>query len=128
MRAISIRSGFARALLVALPAVFGTVGMHAYGQDGSTTPGVADRAPPLSTTQRSAIYSAVSQEKAKVKLSLAFNPVVGAKVPPSIALYTLPVSTLVDIPSIRSYQYTVVHDQVVLVDPTTLQVVDIIRQ
>jgi hypothetical protein len=102
-------------------------GMPAFGQDNAISPGVAAPPPTLSATQRAAIFAAVSREKSKVTPPLAFNPAIGAKVPPSIALYPMPDSTLADIPSIRPYQYTVIKDQVVLVDPTTLQVVDIIR-
>ena len=101
---------------------------QSYAQDSATKPGVADQAPELSAAQRSAVYSAVAQEKSKVRPPLAFNLAIGVKVPPSIALYPLPDRTLSEIPAIRSYQYTIVQDQVVLVDPTTLQVVDIIRQ
>jgi Protein of unknown function (DUF1236) len=101
--------------------------MPAFGQDNTVSPGLAAPPPTLSPTQRAAIFTAVSKEKSKVAPPLAFNPAVGAKVPPSIALYPMPDSTLADIPAIRPYQYTVIKDQVVLVDPTTLQVVDIIR-
>src|SRR5262249_32722194 len=96
-------------------------------QDSATKPGVADSAPALSTAQRSAIYSAIAEVKSKVRPPLAFDLAIGVKVPPSIALYPLPDRTLSEIPAIRSYQYTIVQDQVVLVDPTTLQVVDIIK-
>ena len=113
---------------LALLAAAALAGMRAHGQDSTSKPGVADQAPMLSAAQRSAIYTAVNQEKSKVRPPLAFNPAIGAKVPASIALYALPERMLSEIPAIRAYQYTIVQDQVVLVDPTTLQVVDIIRQ
>jgi hypothetical protein len=97
-------------------------------QGSVTPPGVTVDAPQLTPSQRSAIYSAVAKENSKATPPVAFNPVVGAKVPPSIALSALPDSALAEIPAIRSYQYTVVKNDVVLVDPTTLQVIDIIRQ
>src|SRR5262249_5183062 len=103
-------------------------GAQALAQGDAIQPGVAAAPPSLSAAQRSEIFNAVSREKSKVTPPPAFNPAVGVKVPPSIALYTLPDSALANIPSMRAYQYTVVKDQVVLVDPTTLQVVDIIRQ
>lgn len=114
-------------LIVTLLAGTTVMGVPAFGQDGTVPPGVAAPPPTLSAAQRAAIFAAVNKEKSKVTPPLAFNPAIGAKVPPSIALYPMPDSTLAEIPSIRPYQYTVIKDQVVLVDPTTLQVVDIIR-
>ena len=108
-----------------LSGVAGATPSHAQGS--TVVPGVSDQTPQLSAAQRSSIYVAVSQEKSKVRVPIAFDPTVGTKVPPSIALYALPVNTLIEIPSIRAYQYTIVHDQIVLVDPTTLQIVDVIK-
>jgi hypothetical protein len=128
MRSKTVRSNLHRGFTaLALLTGANAVCIQAYGQTDTAHPGVADQAPQLSAAQRAAIYSAVDQEKSKVRPPLAFSPMIGAKVPPSIALYALPDSTLTDIPSIRQYQYTVVQNQVVLVDPTTLQVVDIIK-
>jgi hypothetical protein len=98
-----------------------------YAQTSAMPPGVSAPGPQLTPGQRSAIFSAVSKDDAKATPSLAFNPVIGNKVPPSIALFALPANTLVDIPAVRSYEYTFVKNQVVLVDPTTMEVVDIIR-
>jgi hypothetical protein len=98
-----------------------------YAQTGTMAPGVSAPGPQLTPAQRSAIFSAVSKDDAKATPALAFNPVIGTKVPASIALYALPANTLVDIPAVRPYEYTFVKNQVVLVDPTTMEVVDIIR-
>ena len=115
--------------LIAIAVVgISVVGAPAFGQDNTASPGIAAPPPTLSAAQRAAIFAAVSKEKSKVTPPLAFNPAVGTKVPPSIALYPMPDSTLADIPAIRPYQYTVIKDEVILVDPTTLQVVDIIRR
>jgi len=102
-------------------------GVPAFGQGNTVSPGLAAPPPTLSAAQRAEIFAAVSKEKSKITPPLAFSPAVGAKVPPSIALYPMPDSNLANIPAIRPYQYTVIKDEVVLVDPTTLQVVDIIR-
>ncbi len=51
---------------------------------------------------------------------------VGADVPPMIELYTLPDDTLARIPAIKPYEYTMVQNKVVLVDPTRMRVIDVI--
>jgi hypothetical protein len=40
----------------------------------------------------------------------------------------LPDATLAQIPAAKLYKYTLVNDQVVLVDPTTMRVVDILQE
>jgi len=51
---------------------------------------------------------------------------VGRPVPSSIELYVLPSDARS--PELRGLKYTMVQNQVVLIDPTTMRVVDIIRQ
>jgi hypothetical protein len=82
----------------------------------------------LTPAQRTAILSAVLQESAKVKPPPGFEVSIGGQVPPSIELYMLPNGAMVQSPELRSLKYTMVQNQVVLVDPTTMRVVDILRQ
>jgi hypothetical protein len=79
----------------------------------------------LTAAQRSAIYRAASADKSKV--SPAQIPTrVGANVPPMIELYTLPDNVLAENPVAKLYQYTMADDQVVLVDPTKMEVIAVI--
>ena len=48
--------------------------------------------------------------------------------PPVIELYILPESALVTAPEAKGVKYTMVQNQIVLVDPTTMRVVDVIRE
>jgi hypothetical protein len=50
------------------------------------------------------------------------------QMPPTIELYMLPDNVLAEVPSAGLYQYTIVQDQVVIVDPTTMKVVDVIKR
>jgi len=81
----------------------------------------------LSAEQRAAIVKAIDQEKAKLGPQPNFHAAIGAEAPASIALYMLPDDAVAAIPAEQKYEYTMVQDQVVLVDPTTMRVVDIIR-
>ena len=72
--------------------------------------------------QRSAIYAEVSKDKSKTSPK-DFSPVIGADVPPMIELYALPDDALVSIPEVKLYEYTMVEDKVVIVDPTRMRVI-----
>ena len=82
----------------------------------------------LSPAQRTAILNAVLQESGKVKPPPRFELTIGGQVPPSIELYMLPNGAMAQSPELRSLKYTMVQNQVVLVDPTNMRVIDILRQ
>jgi Protein of unknown function (DUF1236) len=79
----------------------------------------------LTAAQRSAIYEAVRKDKSKVA-PRRFSTAVGAEVPPMIELYLLPNDILAANPTAKFYKYTMVQDQVVLVDPTNMRVIAVI--
>jgi hypothetical protein len=79
----------------------------------------------LTPSQRRAIYDAVSRDKSKAAKP-QFSARVGADVPPMIELYPLPERVLAENHTANFYEYTLVQDKVVLVDPTKMRVVDII--
>jgi hypothetical protein len=120
-------------------AILGTVGV-AVAQAPSTTPGGAPGTPglnqgaspnqkvQLSAAQKTAIFNAVSKDKSKSASPANFQASIGGKVPSSVELHALPPDAVATAKEASSYRYTMVNNQVVLVDPTTMQVVDIIRQ
>jgi hypothetical protein len=63
-----------------------------------------------------------------VEPTVSFVPSVGAPVPPVIELYILPDAALAQVPAAKTVKYTVVKNQLLLVDPTNMRVVDIIPQ
>jgi hypothetical protein len=86
-----------------------------------------NRAPiQLNATQRAAIVTAVRDTKIPPP-GHSFSLDVGARVPPSIELYALPVAALSQAPEAWDLRYTMVQNQVVLVDPANMRVVDVIR-
>jgi hypothetical protein len=82
----------------------------------------------LTTAQKTAILDAVRQEGKKVSPGTSFVASVGGPVPPQLELYVLPDRALATVPAAKSVKYTVMQDQIVLVDPTTMRVVDLIPQ
>jgi len=125
-------------------ALLGTIAIAVAQAPPSPTPGGAPAAPglnqstspnqkvQLSATQKTAIYNAVSKDKSKstspANLPANFQASIGAKVPASIELHALPPEAVANAQAASSYRYAMINNQVVLVDPLTLQVVDIIRQ
>jgi len=79
----------------------------------------------LTPAQRNAIYQQVSKNKSRVAPN-RFPAAVGAEVPPMIELYTLPDDILATNPVAKLYKYTMVQDQVVIVDPTNMRTIAVI--
>ena len=77
----------------------------------------------LTPVQRRTIYrTIVRQRVAPAEPTVEYR--VGARVPDSVRLYSVPRQIAVEVPEIRSYKYMVVNNRVVLVDPATSQVVE----
>jgi hypothetical protein len=103
----------------------GTIGLAAAQSDRPGDPGGLA----LTPRQRDAIYQTVSREKDRVRTPPASTrAAVGAELPAWIELYTLPDEVGAEIPATKLYKYTIVQEQVVIVDPTTMKVVDVIRR
>ncbi len=81
----------------------------------------------LSADQKHTIYQSINNQKQKETAPLDFRAAVGAVVPSSVELQPLP-KTIVDLmPQIKDYQFAMVANQVLLVEPKSKQVVEIIN-
>ncbi len=83
--------------------------------------------PALTAAQKAAIFSSVTLDKSKIKPAEVFHVTIGGSVPPTIELYPLPEGVLAEAPAARPYRYTMIANEVVLVDPATMRVVDVIK-
>jgi hypothetical protein len=120
--------------------VLALVAGPAAAQTPPTIPGADDKithAPPpahplsqlqLTPEQRTSIANAVRRDNTKVASPINFVVSVGAPVPPSIELYLLPDGVQAQMPEAKVLKYTTVQNQIVLVDPTTMRVVEVIGQ
>jgi hypothetical protein len=79
----------------------------------------------LTQAQRRAIYAAATRGRMRSP-QRRFPAEIGAEVPPMIELNPLPDEAVADNPNAKFYEYTVVQDRVVLVDPTKMRVIDVI--
>lgn len=94
---------------------------------GSTTT-KQNRSLQLTAAQKSAIYRAVSAEKPKAQASANFHAAIGQPVPAAVELHALPDAAVAEAPAARPYMFTFARNEVLLVDPTTKNIVEIIKQ
>lgn len=92
------------------------------------TPGAPGAKLQLSAAQKTAIFKAVSAEPTKPAAQTSVRISLGTQLPGSIELHALPASVVAQVPATQDFRYTMVQSDVVLVDPTTMRVVEIIRQ
>jgi hypothetical protein len=93
-----------------------------------TTTIIERRAPAyveLTPSQRTVIYREVRRRPVAVAPEVELR--VGAPIPQAVELHPVPEEVYVEVPQLRRYRYFNVHNQVVLVDPETSEIVEIIR-
>jgi Protein of unknown function (DUF1236) len=100
----------------------------ALGSAAAQTSGITEPSTTLRLTpqQRTEIYAAVGKNKLRTPPPADLPVAVGAQIPPVTELYALPDSVTAEVPSAKFYRYTLAQNQVVIVDPTNLKVVDVI--
>jgi len=81
----------------------------------------------LSVEQRQTIYSSISNQRQKETAPPNFQAAVGAVVPTSIETQQLPKTIVELMPALKDYEFAMVANQVLLVDPKTKQVIEIIN-
>jgi hypothetical protein len=81
----------------------------------------------LTPEERTVVYETVTRERHVVP---APGPVVsyeiGAPLPREVAAYDFPEDAYIEVPALRNYRYVYVNNRLVLVDPYTSRVVDVI--
>ncbi|MGA9457509.1 MAG: DUF1236 domain-containing protein [Pseudolabrys sp.] len=97
-------------------------------QNRSTTTGqgAAAGSAKLSTEQRTKVTSIIKQRKVEsTRLSVSVS--VGSRVPASVHLYPLPVEVIEVYPAWRGFEYILVGDQIVVINPRTHEIVAILE-
>ena len=92
----------------------------------TTGQGAAAGSARLSTEQRTKITSIIKQRKVEsTKLSVSVS--VGTRVPASVHLYPLPVEVIEVYPTWRGFEYILVGDQIVVINPRTHEIVAVLE-
>lgn len=83
----------------------------------------------LTPAQKATIYRTVIKEPVARGMPMPdVHLDIGRELPPGVQLYTLPSAAVAEIPSMQVFRYTIVRDEVLLVDPDSRKVVEIIRE
>jgi hypothetical protein len=80
----------------------------------------------LSTEQHAKIRDTLRGGKAERLTNVPFSTTVGEVIPGTVHRYGLPVSVLEYAPQYRDYEYILVGDEILIVDPRTLRIVAVI--
>lgn len=80
----------------------------------------------LQTEQRTRLNSAVASINVKPESRVNFSVSVGTAVPRNVSLRPLPTSVVTVIPQYRGYSFFAVRDEIVIVEPRTQKIVDIV--
>ncbi len=80
----------------------------------------------LSTEQHAKIRDTLRAEKSERLASVPFSTKVGEAIPRTVHLYVLPVSIVEYAPQYRDYEYILVGNEILIVDPRTLRIVAVI--
>jgi hypothetical protein len=80
----------------------------------------------LTAAQKNAIYNAILQQRVRLPAE-RLSAAVGAAVPSSIALVDLPDQATANDPAAALLKYAMVERDIVVVDPVSMRVVDVIR-
>ncbi len=81
----------------------------------------------LTSTQRAEIWQNLSNQ-AKETPPAGFTPKVGEAVPSSIRVQPLPGSVSSQVPAVKSYDFAMLQNEVLIVDPTSKKIVDVISR
>jgi hypothetical protein len=96
-------------------------------KDRATTgQGAASGAAKLSTEQRTKITSIIREHKVE-PAHLNVSVRIGTRIPESVHLYALPVDVVTVYPEWRGYDYILVGDEVVVINPRTHEIVAILE-
>ena len=92
-----------------------------------TTTGQAGASAKLSTEQRTKITSVIREQHVAPVKNVNFSISVGTRVPREVSFHPLPGQIVTIYPEWRGYEYFLVGDQIVVVDPRTLEIVAVLE-
>ncbi len=103
----------------------GREGRNGTAAEGRSTTGQAGAAR-LTTEQRSRITTIIRGENVAPVNNVNFAVTVGTRVPREIGFHPLPADIVTIYPEWRGYEFFLVRDEIVVVDPRTLEIVAVL--
>lgn len=92
----------------------------------TTGQGATGTAASLSTEQRTTIRTVIKHQNVQPITNVNFSISVGARVPRTVNFYPVPVELVQIYPHWRGYDYVLVGDQIIVVDPRTHEIVAVL--
>jgi len=96
------------------------------GERSQTTTGQAGAGAKLSTEQRTQITTVIRNEHVAPVTNVNFSISVGTRIPREVRYHPLPADVVTIYPEWRGYNYVLVRDQILVIDPQTLEIVAIL--
>lgn len=90
------------------------------------TAGLAAGTDGLTGAQHQEIWQGVSKQAVKESWPTGFKAMIGEVVPSSIKLQPAPKSVSNQVPAVKSYDFAILGNQVLIVDPSSKKVIDIV--
>ena len=92
-----------------------------------TTTGQAAAGAKLSTEQRTKITTTIKQQNIKPVTNINFSISVGTRVPRDVRFHPLPAEIITVYPDWRGYEFFLVNDEIIVVNPRTLEIVAVLE-
>jgi hypothetical protein len=92
-------------------------------EERSKTVGQAGSGAKLSTEQRTKITTVIRDQHISPVTNINFSVSIGTRVPRDVGFHPLPAEIVTYYPDWRGYEFFLVRDQIVVVDPRTLEIV-----
>jgi hypothetical protein len=97
------------------------------GERSQTTTGQAGASAKLTTEQRTKITTVIRNEHVAPVTSVNFNVAVGTRVPRDVSFHPLPADVVTIYPEWRGYNFILVRDEIVVIDPATFEIIAILN-
>jgi hypothetical protein len=96
------------------------------GGERSQTTGQAGAGAKLSTEQRTKITTVIRNEHVAPITNVNFSISVGTRIPRDVSYHVLPTEVVTVYPEWRGYNYVLVRDQILVIDPQTFEIVAVL--
>ena len=92
----------------------------------SQTVGQAGAGAKLSGDQRTKITTVIKEQRVQPVTNVNFSISVGTRVPREVSFHPLPAEIVTIYPDWRGYQFILVRNQIVVIDPQSLEIVAVL--
>ena len=92
----------------------------------TTTTGQAGAGAKLSTEQRTKITTVIKKQNIRPVTNVNFSISVGTRVPRNVGFHPLPAEIVTIYPDWRGYEFFLVNNQIIVVNPRTLEIVAVL--